>query len=185
MDNEKLDTRVKLSTLWIVVMFCMAFADIVGFMTPGALEEIIDQSAAPFPITQEIMLVFSVLLAIPIVMIYLSRVLKHGANRWANIIASGITILFVAGLGSTDLSYIFFATIHMDHASSAPAIPISTIESSDIDKHSSDLVECQRSQVCYCRHIEDHEKGPFPAVRLLLDHCKCGHTLGGEYIEDQ
>jgi hypothetical protein len=111
--TDKLDIKEKISTLWIVVMFCMAFADIVGFMTPGALEEIIDQSAAPFPITQEIMLVFSVLIAIPILMIYLSRVLKYKANRLVNILAGVITILFVAGLGSTDLSYIYFATIEI------------------------------------------------------------------------
>ena len=80
----QLGIREKISTLWIVVMFSMAFADIVGFMTPGALEEIMDQSAAPFPITQEIMLVFSVLIAIPILMIYLSRVLKYQVNRIAN-----------------------------------------------------------------------------------------------------
>ena len=111
--TDKFDINEKISTLWIVVMFCMAFADIVGFMTPGALEEIIDQSAAPFPITPEIMLVFSVLIAIPIIMIYLSRVLKYKANRLANILAAVITILFVAGLGSTDLSYIYFATIEI------------------------------------------------------------------------
>ena len=113
MKTSEMNIREKLSTLWIVVIFCMAFADIVGFMTPGALEEIINQSAAPFPITQEIMLLFSVLIAIPIVMIYLSRVLKVQANRWANIIAGVITILFVAGLGSAVLSYIFFATIEV------------------------------------------------------------------------
>jgi hypothetical protein len=113
MNTNEMNTREKLSTLWIVVMFCMAFADIVGFMTPGALEEIINQSAAPFPITQEIMLVFSVLIAIPIVMIYLSWVLKVQANRWANIIAGAVTILFVTGLGSADLSYIFFASIEV------------------------------------------------------------------------
>ena len=31
------DMKVKLSTLWIFVMFNMAFADIVGFINPGAL----------------------------------------------------------------------------------------------------------------------------------------------------
>jgi len=113
MNTSEMNMREKLSTLWIVVMFCMAFADIVGFMTPGALEDIMDQSAAPFPITQEIMLVFSVLIAIPIVMIYLSRVLKVQANRWANIIAGAITILFVTGLGSAVLSYYLFATIEV------------------------------------------------------------------------
>ena len=109
----EINIKEKLSTLWIVVMFSMAFADIVGFMTPGALEEIMNQSTASFPITQEIMLVFSVILAIPIVLFYLSRVLRYRANLWANIIAVIITILFVAGLGTTDLSYLFFATVEV------------------------------------------------------------------------
>ncbi|MBC8556007.1 MAG: hypothetical protein H8D23_40860 [Candidatus Brocadiales bacterium] len=108
-----MDIKTKLSTLWIFVMLNMIMADIVGFMNPGSLEAIMTGSAASFPITQEIMLVFSILLEIPIAMVFLSRVLKYRANRWANIIASVITILFVIGGGSTDLSYIFFATIEV------------------------------------------------------------------------
>lgn len=113
--NEKtarMDMKVKLSTLWIVVMFNMVFADIVGFMNPGALEDIIT-GAVGFEITQELLLVFSILLEIPIAMILLSRVLKYGANRWANIVAAVITILFIVGAGSAYLSYIFFATIEV------------------------------------------------------------------------
>jgi Sec-independent protein secretion pathway component TatC len=59
------------------------------------------------------LLVFAILLEIPIAMIFLSRVLKHRANRWANIIAAAITIAFVIGGGSTDLHYIFFAAIEV------------------------------------------------------------------------
>lgn len=110
--TAKMDMKVKLSTLWIVVMFNMVFADIVGFMNPGALEEIMT-GAVGFEITQELLLVFSILLEIPIAMILLSRVLKYRANRRANIVAGIITILFVIGGGSTYLSYIFFATIEV------------------------------------------------------------------------
>jgi len=46
-------------------------------------------------------------------MIFLSRVLKYRANRWANIIAGVITIVFVVGGGSLILHYIFFATIEV------------------------------------------------------------------------
>ena len=66
-----------------------------------------------FELTQGLLLVFSILLEIPIAMIFLSRVLKYRVNRWANIIAGAITILFVIGGGSTTLSYIFFATIEV------------------------------------------------------------------------
>lgn len=113
--NDKaaqMDVKVNLSTLWIVVMFNMVFADIVGFMNPGALEDIMT-GAVGFEITQELLLVFAILLEIPIAMILLSRILKDSVNRWANIIAGVVTILFVIGGGSAYLSYIFFATIEV------------------------------------------------------------------------
>lgn len=106
------DRGVVLSTLWIFVLFNMVFADIVGFMNPGALEGIIT-GAVGIEITQELLLVFSVLLEIPIAMIFLSRILKYRINRWANIVACVITTLFVIGGGSAYLSYLFFATVEV------------------------------------------------------------------------
>lgn len=89
-------------------MFNIAFADIVGFVNPGALEEIMAME-----ISQGSLLVFSILLEIPIAMTVLSRVLKYSVNRWANIVAGVITMLFVIGGGSMRLSYIFFATVEV------------------------------------------------------------------------
>jgi hypothetical protein len=106
------DIRVKLSTLWVFVMFNMMFADIVGFMNPGALEDILT-GAVGFEVTQELLLMFSIFLEIPIAMIFLSRVLPYRANRWANIAASVVTILFVIAGGSTYLSYLFFVTVEV------------------------------------------------------------------------
>ena len=102
--------KVKLSTLWIFVMFNMAFAGIVGLLNPGVLEEII---AGADVLTQGLLLAFSILLEIPIAMIVLSRILKYRANRWANIIAAVITILFVVSNGDTNLFAIFFSTIEV------------------------------------------------------------------------
>jgi hypothetical protein len=106
------DRGVVLSTLWIFILFNMVFADIVGFMNPGALEGIITGTVG-IEITPELLLVFSVLLEIPIAMIFLSRILKYRINRWTNIVACVITILFVIGGGSAYLSYIFFATVEV------------------------------------------------------------------------
>ena len=108
----QMNMKEKFSALWIFVMVNMIMADIVGFMEPGALEAIMTGNVG-IEITGELMLVFSILLEIPIAMILLSRVLKYRANRWANIIAGAITILFVIGGGDTSLSYIFFATIEV------------------------------------------------------------------------
>lgn len=100
------DVRSKLSMLWIVVMFNMVFADIVGFLNPGTLEQMMAMKPA-----QELLLVFSILIEIPIAMIFLSRILKPRVNRWANIAASVITTLWIIGGGTLSASYIFFASI--------------------------------------------------------------------------
>lgn len=109
--NVRAETKgVVLSTLWIFIVLNIILADIVGFLNPGALETIMTGSTG-FEVTQELILVFAVLLQVPIAMILLSRALPYRVNRWANIIASVITILFVIGGGNTSLSYIFFATV--------------------------------------------------------------------------
>ncbi len=105
---EMENMKAKLSTFWVFVMFNMVFADIVGFLNPGALEEMIAMKPAP-----GLLLVFSILLEIPIAMIILSRLLRYSANRWANISAAVITILWVIGGGTMSVSYIFFATIEV------------------------------------------------------------------------
>jgi len=106
------DMKVKLSTLWIVVMFNMLFADVLTLYIPEFLEEVMT-GTTPIQITEELMLVMAIIIEIPIAMIFLSRVLKYRANRWANIIAGVITIVFVVGGGSLILHYIFFATIEV------------------------------------------------------------------------
>ena len=101
--------RAKLSTLWIVVMINVAMADIFGFM----LDSISGGSPPEFQPSQVTMLVFAIIMEIPIAMIFLSRVLKYRANRWANIIASVITIAFVVLGGSSELHYYFFAAVEV------------------------------------------------------------------------
>ena len=108
MDN----TGTRLSTLWVVVMFNMVFADILSFIKPGALQELWAGQAGVH-ITPGLLLVFAVLLEIPIAMIFVSRILKPETNRWANTAAAVITTLFVVGGGSMDLHYVFFATVEI------------------------------------------------------------------------
>ena len=109
--TEKIDTRVLLSTLWIVVMINMLKADVLSLYVPGVLDELA-KFAGETPITQ-LMLGGAIVMEISIAMIFLSRVLEYRVNRWANIIASTMTIVFVVGGGSPYPHYIFIATIEV------------------------------------------------------------------------
>ena len=110
---KKLDTRVLLSTLWVVVMINMLKADILSLYIPGATEEVVKTSAstgAPIP---PLMLGGAIMMEISIAMIILSRVLKYGLNRWLNIITAIITIIFVVGPGASYPHYIFIAAVEV------------------------------------------------------------------------
>ena len=101
----------KLSTLWIFVMFCIAYADIIGFIEPGTLEKIINGDMG-FEITPAIIVAISLLQALPIVMIVVSRWVRHRATRWLNIVASVLTLLYVLGGGNWEsASYPVFAVL--------------------------------------------------------------------------
>jgi hypothetical protein len=103
-----MDTRRRLSTLWIVVMFNMAFADILSFFLEYS-NGITPETKA----TRILMLVAAALIEISIAMIFLSRALPCRTNRWANIIAGVITIAWVVGGGTTYPHYIFLATVEV------------------------------------------------------------------------
>jgi len=107
----KIDTRVLLSTLWIVVMINMLKADILSLYIPGTLDELV-KFAGETPISQ-LMLAGAIMMEIPIAMIILSRVLNYKFNRWANLIGSIVTIVFIVGGGSSYPHYIFIATIEI------------------------------------------------------------------------
>ena len=57
-------TRIKLAALWAVVMMNIIMADIIGFIYPGTLESSMKGDFG-FSVTPELLLVFSVLNAIP------------------------------------------------------------------------------------------------------------------------
>ncbi len=109
---ENIDMREKISLLWIVVMFIMTFADIFTFMMPGFASDLMTGNT-PIKITQELMLVMAIINTIPIGMIFLSRVLKYKANRWANIFAGAVTIVYVIGGGSAYLHYYYFEAVEI------------------------------------------------------------------------
>lgn len=98
----------RVSTLWIVVLLNMLFADILNFITPDTLRETMAMDLAP-----GVLLLFAVLLEIPIAMVFLSRTLKPRANRTANVVAAVVTIVFTVAGGTLNLHYAFFAAVEV------------------------------------------------------------------------
>ena len=99
----------RLSLLWVFILFNMVFADILSFMYPGFLKEVLAGYVGGIHITPGFLVAAAVLTEVLIAMIVLSRVLKPRASRWANVVAGAITIAYVIG-GSTRYPHsIFFS----------------------------------------------------------------------------
>ena len=109
--TEKIDVKVLLSTLWIVVMINMLKADILSLFIPGMTDELAEFSASAGASIPQLMLIGAVMGNLAIAMIILSRVLKYGINRWANIIVGVVTIAYIWGGMSSYPHYIFIASV--------------------------------------------------------------------------
>jgi hypothetical protein len=108
---KKIDTKVLLSTLWIVVMFNMLKADILSLNIPGAADEVARTATSSGASIPQLMLGAAVIGQLAIAMIILSRVLKYGINRWVNIIVGIVTIAYIWGGMSSYPRYIFIASV--------------------------------------------------------------------------
>jgi len=108
------ELRNRLSAFWIFIMINMAFADIVGFTYPGFMAKLV--AGGPIDgvvVTPALLLLGALLLEIPTAMIILSRLLNNRINRWFNIIAAVITIIYVTGMSSPTVVYWFFCSLEI------------------------------------------------------------------------
>ncbi len=109
--TKKIDTKVLLSTLWIVVMINMLKADIFSLNIPGSAEEVARTAASAGASIPQLMLAGAIMGQLAIAMIVLSRVLKYGINRWVNIVVGIVIIAYIWGGMASYPHYIFIASV--------------------------------------------------------------------------
>lgn len=108
---RKIDRKVLLSTLWIVVMINMLKADILNGFVPGAAEEVARTAASAGASIPQLMLGGASMGELAIAMIILSRVLKYGINRRANAGVGIITLAYIWSSAAPYPHYIFIAMV--------------------------------------------------------------------------
>ena len=108
-----METRAKLSTLWIFYLLNTIFRDIHEFVEPGFIEEVMTGTFNGTQITDHLLLLGGFMAEVPIAMVLLSRLLPYGANRWANIIAAVIVMSLEIMDGTTDLDDTFHMVVEI------------------------------------------------------------------------
>lgn len=109
LEDMKLNVKLKISALWIAVMFLYAYVDIFSWFKPGVIEGVMAGKMFLFQINQSFLFFTTLYITIPSLMVFLSLVLKPKVNRWVNIIASIIYLVTMLGacIGETWIFYIF------------------------------------------------------------------------------
>ena len=112
LEDVRIGVRLKISALWIAMLFLFAYGDIFGFFRPGQIEEVSAGEVSGIKITQIFLFGVSVYIAVASVMVFLSLVLRPRVNRWANIV---LPILYIASIAASlfgeTWAYFFFLSI--------------------------------------------------------------------------
>ena len=114
LEDAKVNVKVKLSALWVTLMFLYTYADILGFYAPGNLEELMSGEIAGIQMTQGTLLGSAILMTIPSFMVFLSLILKAKADRLVNIIVGIIYMVVLVSTfftGRNPAYYLLFAIV--------------------------------------------------------------------------
>jgi hypothetical protein len=108
--TEMIDRKVVLSTLWIFATLNYLYNDVFGLFFNATAQK------STWAMPQEAVLVFAIFMETAMAMVFLSRFLKYGPNRWASIIAGIFHTALVAWslTGETPLPFsVFFSSIEI------------------------------------------------------------------------
>lgn len=96
-EDYKINVKLKLSALWIAVMFCYVYGDYIQVFVPGIMSEALRVSEDKEGIQFEFFAV-ALLMSIPSLMIFLTLVLKPTINRRLNIIIPSLFVVLLVSL---------------------------------------------------------------------------------------
>jgi hypothetical protein len=106
-DGASIGVRLKISALWVAMLFLFAYGDIFGSFVPGRIDDIRGGKISGIEITQTFLLAASVYVAIASLMIFLTLVLRPTVSRWTNIV---LPILYIVSIVASVIgeSWVYF-----------------------------------------------------------------------------
>jgi hypothetical protein len=111
-ESLRIGVRLKISALWVAMLFLFAYGDIFGSFVPGRIDDIRGGTISGIEITQTFLLAASVYVAIASLMIFLTLVLRPTLSRWANIVLPILYIVsIVASVIGESWEYFWFLSI--------------------------------------------------------------------------
>lgn len=110
-----MDTKIKLTTLWVFAILNYLYADVLGLMDTSLLKQWLTGTVNGLEVTPTFLLFGAVLMETAIAMVPVSRLAPRAFSRWANVAAG---VLHTAAVGGSlfvgpQPYYWLFAVIEM------------------------------------------------------------------------
>jgi hypothetical protein len=115
LEGLRMPVQAKLAAAWTSFMFLYVYVDVLYFYMPGTIDDILVGIVYEFDVSQVFVMVALSLVAVPILMVFLSMTLPARANRLMNLIVAPIYVVVSAfnALGES-WTYYFTLTIGLE-----------------------------------------------------------------------
>jgi hypothetical protein len=107
LEEVRLPVQAKLAAAWTSFMFLYIYVDYLALYKPGVIDDILVGSVWEFDISQVFVVVGLSLVAVPILMVFLSMALPARANRLMNLIVAPIYVV-VSAFNALGESWTYF-----------------------------------------------------------------------------
>jgi len=109
--DHEVGVRLKISALWVVLLFLYAYGDLFGFFKPGQIQDVVSGEISGIEITDGFLFAVSVYVAIASVMIFLTLVLRPAAARWSNVLLAILYIATIVAAAIGESAYYWFLSV--------------------------------------------------------------------------
>ncbi|TCN43275.1 hypothetical protein EV644_10286 [Kribbella orskensis] len=95
-DSGRIDTRLRISALWVAMLFVFAYVDLFSLYRPDVRADLEVEKLSAFDINQTFLFSTTLYIVIPSLMVYLTLVMRPRTNRVANMIVAagyGLTVI--------------------------------------------------------------------------------------------
>jgi hypothetical protein len=110
LEDLRMPVQAKLAAAWTSFMFLYVYVDILKFFMPGTIDDILLGIVWEFDVSQVFVMVALSLMAVPILMVFLSMTLPARANRLMNLIVAPIYVV-VSAFNALGESWTYYYTL--------------------------------------------------------------------------
>ena len=110
LEDLRMPVQAKLAAAWTSFMFLYVYVDILKFFMPGTIDDILVGIVWEFDVSQVFVIIGLSLVAVPILMVFLSMTLPARANRLMNLIVAPIYVV-VSAFNALGESWTYYYTL--------------------------------------------------------------------------